>query len=29
MQSKALIANHAVINPDTLADVDVELKDMV
>jgi len=29
MQSKALIANHAAINPDTLADVDVELKDMV
>jgi len=29
MQSKALIANHAAISPDTLADVDVALKDMV
>ena len=29
MQSKALIANHAVISPDALADVDVALKDMV
>ncbi len=28
MQSKALIANHAAINPDTLADVGVALKDM-
>jgi 3-phenylpropionate/trans-cinnamate dioxygenase ferredoxin reductase subunit len=29
MQSKALIGNHAAINPDTLADVDLALKDMV
>jgi len=29
MQSKALIGSHAVISPDTLADVDVALKDMV
>jgi 3-phenylpropionate/trans-cinnamate dioxygenase ferredoxin reductase component len=29
MQSKALIANHAAISPDTLADVNVALKDMV
>ncbi len=29
MQSKSLIGNHAVISPDTLADVDVALKDMV
>ncbi len=29
MQSKALIANHAVINPDTLANVELALKDMV
>ncbi len=28
MQSKALIANHAAINPDTLANVSVALKDM-
>jgi 3-phenylpropionate/trans-cinnamate dioxygenase ferredoxin reductase subunit len=28
MQSKALIANHATINPDTLANVSVALKDM-
>jgi len=29
MQSKALIGSHAAISPDTLADVDVALKDMV
>jgi len=29
MQSKALIGNHAAISPDTLADVDLALKDMV
>jgi 3-phenylpropionate/trans-cinnamate dioxygenase ferredoxin reductase subunit len=29
MQSKALIADHAAISPDTLADVDLALKDMV
>ena len=29
MQSKALIGGHAAISPDTLADVDVALKDMV
>ncbi len=29
MQSKALIANHVAINPDTLANVELALKDMV
>jgi 3-phenylpropionate/trans-cinnamate dioxygenase ferredoxin reductase subunit len=29
MQSKALIGDHAAISPDTLADVNVALKDMV
>jgi len=29
MQSKSLIGNHAVISPDTLANVDLALKDMV
>ncbi len=29
MQSKTLIGNHAVISPDTLANVDLALKDMV
>ena len=29
MQSKSLIGNHAVISPDTLANVNLALKDMV